>query len=205
MAPFSPGSVEIGPGTLYAAPIGTTEPTAVTGAWGAGWVALGYTDSGSTVSSQITTDQVTVEEEVDPILNAVTGRVITQTFSLAEQTAKNMLIALNAGVGTPGTGTGLVAATTGTNADGSIWVEPPVPGTEVRIMLGWDAAPKGATSGVANAFGRWIGRQCLQTGNLQMTRRKGNNKVLYTCTFTLEKPATGLNPFRQIFPASLTS
>lgn len=192
--------VEVGPGTLYAAPLGTTEPAAVTGAWPSGWVPLGYTDNGSTFSAAPQTATVEVEEELDPIKVVTTGRTITQAFSLAENTAKNLLISLNAGVGTPGAGTGLVAGSTGTNPDGSIWVEPPALGTEVRVMLGWDALPEAATGG-SSFQERLILRQCFQTGTITQTRQKGNNKNLYTCTFTLEKPP-GLQPYRQIFPAS---
>lgn len=201
---FNTGSIEIGAGTLYAAPLGTTEPTAVTGAWPSGWVPLGYTDSGNTWTYTPATSPVTVAEELLPVKNATTGVTATAAFSLAEATARNMILALNAGVGTPGSGTGLVSGTTGTNGDGSIWVEPPVLGNEVRIMLGWDSLPEAATSGT-NPFGRAIWRQCFQTGALTKTRQSGANKVLITCTFSLEKPFTGFNPFREIYPAALSA
>lgn len=206
MAGYSPGDVVVGPGTLYAAPLGTTEPTALTGAWPSGWVPLGYTDSGSTFAAAPQTAALEVEEELDPIKVVTTGRTITQVFSLAQQTAQLLLLAINAGVGVGGVGTGLVANTTGVNAgDGSIWVEPPVLGTEVRVMLGWDSLPEAATGTNAVTFGRLILRQCFQTGTITQTRQKGNNKSLYTCTFTLEKPTTGLQPYRQIFPSWLAS
>lgn len=203
MAGFSRTPIKLGPGTLYVAPLGTTEPTAVTGAWPSGWIALGYTDGGSTIAKGITTSPVTVEEEVYAVTNPITGVTQTIAFDLAQATAFNYLLASNAGVGTPGAGTGLVAATTGTNPDGSIWVEDPGLGLEVRIMVGWDALPKAGT--VGDPFGRFLARQCLQTGTITETHKKAPQKDLYTTTWTLELPTTGLNPYRKIYPASLAS
>lgn len=193
MTAFDGSRIPIGPGTLYAAPIGTTEPTSVTGAWPAGWVELGYTDAGSTFSYQQQTAAVAVEEEVFPVRNVVTGVTASLGFALAETTRQNLLLALNAGIGSS-----LVSGTTGVGADASIWAEPPAVGTEVRVMLGWDALEKGDTGSGATdpkALARLIARQCFQTGNISLQARKGNNKRLYACTFSLEKPA-GVQPFR---------
>lgn len=189
---FDGSRIEIGPGTLYAAPLGTTEPDSVTGAWGAGWVPLGYTDAGSTFAYQLQTAAVTVEEEYFPIRTVTTGATATLSFSLAETTRQNLLLAMNAGIGSS-----LVAGTTGTSGtDTSIWAEPPALGSEVRVMLGWDSIPKAGSTGTdVDAFARLIARQCFQTGNISIQRRKGNNKPLYACTFTLEKPPSA-QPFR---------
>lgn len=195
---FSGSRVEVGAGTLYVAPLGTVEPTAVTGAWPANWVALGYTDTGSTFSLQPSVQEVTVEEEYWPVREMITGYKGDLTFSLAETTAQNLLVAFNDGIGS-----GLNAAATGTNPDGSVWVEPPDIGLESRVMLGWDSLPKGATAG--NSFARLIARQCLQTGAVKIDRAKGSKKAMYTCTFSLEKPTTGLQPVRMIFPAALAA
>lgn len=197
MAANDGSRVKVGPGTLYAAPLGTVEPTAVTGAWGAGWVPLGYTDAGSTFSLNPSVAPVTVEEEYWPVKNVVTGYAGTLVFALAEQTAQNLRLALNGGIGS-----GVVAATQGTNADGSLWVEPPTIGAEVRVMLGWDALGPAAVG--ADSYGRLIVRQAFQTGTLSIQRRKGNNKSVYSCSFTLEKPA-GVQPFRFLEPALLAS
>lgn len=201
---FNSGSVKLGAGTIYAANLGSLEPTSVTGAWPSAWVPLGYTDSGSQFSTAPQTDAVEVEELTIPIKNVTTGVTTTFTFSLAEATARNYLIALNAGIGTAGTGAGLVANTTGTNTDGSIWVEPPALGNEVRVMIGWDAIPLGAASGT-DPFGRLILRQCFQTGTVSESHQKGNNKLVYAFTWSLEQPNTGLQPFRKIYPASLAA
>lgn len=189
--------VKIGPGTLYVAPLGTAEPTGVTGAW-TGWTALGYTDTGSTFTIQPTVQPVTVEEEYWPVKNVITAYTAELSFALAEQTRQNLLVALNAGIGSS-----LVAGTSGTNGDGSQWAEMPDIGDEVRVMLGWDSITKGATTS-ADPFTRLIARQCLQTGQMQRVARKGNNKSVWACKFTLEKPASAL-PFRFIFEPDLAS
>jgi len=197
--PFSGNNVKVGPGTLYVAPLATTEPVATTGAWPAGWVELGYTDTGSTFDFAPKVTPVEVEEEYWPVRQAITTYEGSTTFALAEQTRQNLAISLNAGVGSS-----LLSATQGSDVDGSIWQETPAPGTEVRVMVGWDALPEGATTG-SDPFGRLIIRQALQTGSLKITRRKGANKATYACTFMLEKPNAATQPFRFIFPANLAA
>jgi len=187
--------VKLGPGTLYVAQLGTTEPTSISGAWPAGWSQIGYTDAGSQFDYSITAEPVEVEEEVDVIENVVTGRSGTLTFSMAETTANNLLIALNAGVSAD-----RAANTTGTSTDNT-WVEPPALNVIKRVMLGWDALDYNQNG---DAFGRIVARKCLQTGSLSIPARKGNNKRLYSCTFTFEKP-TGAQPFRAFFPNDLAS
>lgn len=188
--------VKVGPGTLFVAALGTAEPTSISGAWPAGWTQLGYTDAGSTFDYGVTTDDTIVEEEVFPIDTTVTAVAGSMTFALAEQTANNLLIALNAGVLAD-----RVAAATGTITDGT-WVEPVAPGSEKKIMIGWDALDYNQAG---SAFGRIVARKTLNTGTLSITRRKGgSNKATYACTFNFLKP-TGLQPFRAFFPTSLAS
>jgi hypothetical protein len=200
MAAFDPTAVNVGVGTLYVAPIGTTEPTSVTGAWATGWTPLGYTDQGSVFTFTPAWVEVTVEEEFYPLRQAPNGAKAEMTFALAETTAANMLVALNAGVGST-----LLSSAHGNNPDGSIWVEPPIIGQEVRLMIGWDALVEAAPQPTVGSvpFGRLIMRQCLQTGAVTETHRRGNNKRMYACMFSVEKPPT-VQPFRFIYPHVLS-
>lgn len=195
---FNPSHVFSAPGTLYAAPLGTTEPTSVSGAWPAGWVPLGYTDQGSEIDITPTWQAVTVEEEVMAISNSMTDVKVNWTFALSETTQQNLLFALNGGIGT-----GQVSGSSGVNPDGSIWTEMPAFGSEARVMLGWDALPEGATSGQFGIF-RWVNRKAIQTGGIKQIHRKGSTKAMYAVVFTLEKPQ-GVQPFRAIQPASYAS
>lgn len=196
MAVYSGLNVVSGAGSLYAAPLGTAEPTACSGAWPAGWVALGYTEQGSQFQIKPTANPISVEEEYWPIRNVITaydGHVI---FAMAEPTAQNWELALNAGIGTS-----LQSSAHGTNAaDGSTWVEMPTIGTEVRVMLGWDSLTEGTATGTIQ--GRLIVRQCFQVGQVQVSNRKGANIRTIATDFQLEKPA-GVNPFRIFVPASI--
>lgn len=205
MAVFNPVNIKIGPGTLYAAPLGTLEPTSVTAPWPSGWTPLGYTDTGTEFDVTPATAAVTVEEEYWDIKEVLTGMTSTLVFALAETTAQNWALMLNAGIGNGTTNFGQAPNISGTNPDGSVWIEPPDIGTEVRVMLGWDALPKAeAYNSAMDPFGRLIARQCLQTGAMKVMRQKGNAKATYTATFTLEKPF-GKMPFRTLFPSNFLS
>lgn len=198
MSVFNGNNVKVGPGTLYAAPLGTVEPTSITGAWPAGWVAIGYTDTGSVFSFTPTVQAVMVEEEYYPVRQAITEYQGDLTFAMAEQTRQNLALALNAGIGSS-----LDVATQGTFSDGSLWQEPPTPGTEQRVMLGWDALPEAATTG-SDPFGRLISRQMLQGGAVQRSARKGSNKSMWAVKFLMEKPP-GVQPWRFIVPSTLAA
>jgi len=200
MGAFDPTHVKIAPGTLYIAPLGTAEPASVTGAWPAGWVELGYTDQGSAFAFRPQTADVDVEEEFYPVDVTITGYTGKVTFVLAETTRRNLAIAMNAGV--PGAA-GFPTDTQGTNVDGSLWQEPPDPGEEQRVMIGWDALQKGATAG-NDPFTRFVVRKTLQTGQVTRTARKGNNKSMYACEFSIIKPP-GQRPFRFTFEPNMDS
>jgi hypothetical protein len=203
MGTFDPTHIKISAGTLYIAPLGNTEPSAVTGAWPSGWVPLGYTDQGSTFTFGPTTAQVTVEEEFYPVDEAIVSYAGKVTFVLAETTRQNLAIALNAGIpGSPNFPSGIE----GVNPDGSLWLEPPDPGTEQRVMIGWDALNKANVTQTTGGepFTRFVVRKTLQTGQVTRTARKGNNKAMYAVEFSVIKP-TGVRPFRFTFEPNLDS
>lgn len=192
MGAFDTTHIKIGPGTLYAAPLGTTEPTAVTGAWPGGWQPLGFTDQGSSFAFGPTVAPVEVEELFWPVRQAITAYSGKMTFVLAETTRQNLALALNAGIGSA-----TVASSQGVNGDGSVWQEPPAQGSEVRVMLGWDSIPEAGTDST-DPYNRIIVRQVIQTGMVTTVHRKGNNKSMFACEFALEFPFTNLQPFRFI-------
>jgi len=177
----TPANLALGPGYLYLAPLGTTEPTDLVTAWltvSANWVGLGYTDQGSEFDYQLNTSPVQVAEELDPISNAADGRAASVKFALAELTATNLKRASNGGVITTGAG--------------QVTFEPPDLGTEVRVMLGFESE---------DHTERWVFRQCLMSGQLQIQRQKGANNATMACEFMLEKPAYGARLYKAIFAA----
>lgn len=180
MARGTPSAISLGPGYLYIAPLGTTEPTDLTTPWSTvapAWSALGYTSDGSEFTYKLDTDKVEVAEELDPIKNTPTGRESHVTFSLAEVTATNLKRAMNGGTITSGTGI--------------VTFEPPDLGTEVRTMLGFESE---------DHTERWIFRQCFSNGEVKITRKKGADKAAIDVDFMLEKP-----PSARIFATIMSS
>lgn len=181
MARGTPAALSLGPGYLYIAPLGTTEPVDLVTAWAAvsaGWVALGYTDAGSEFDYQLNTSPVAVAEELDPISNAPDGRASSVKFNLSELTATNLKRASNGG--------------TITTAAGQVTFEPPDLGSELRTMLGFESEDHQE---------RWVWRQCLMSGQLQIQRQKGANNATIACEYMLEKPASGAKLYKAIMAA----
>jgi hypothetical protein len=178
MARGNPGALALGPGKLYIAVLGTTEPADLTTPWASispNWIPLGYTAEGSTFNYSVDSENVEVAEELDPVAVALTSREMNLDFALAEITARNLKTALNGGTITAGTGI--------------VTFEPPDLGEEVRTMLGWESE---------DATERWVYRKCLQTGGMEMSRQKGAAKATISCSFKLEKPTSGAKPFKAI-------
>lgn len=198
--PFNPGNVKVAAGTLYAAPLGSTEPTSCSGAWDAAWLPIGYTEQGSEFDFSPAVTPIDVEEEYYPIRQAITMYSGKITFVMAELTQQSLAIAMNVGVGA-----GKDTESQPTPPAGQFYQEPVNPGNEVRIMLGWGAEFEGQADHIPDAFQRFIWRQCLQVGSVKRVFRKGAVKASYSVEFALEKPTSGLQPWRSIQPASLVS
>lgn len=180
----TPANLSLGPGYVYIADLGTTEPTDLVTAWptvSANWVLIGYTDAGSEFHYTLNTSPVDVAEELDTISNAPTGRTATVNFVMAEITGTNLKRAFNA------PGSSLVAGT------GIVTFQPPDLGTEVRRMLGFESE---------DHTERWIFRQCFNGGDVAIQRQKGATKASITNAFSLEKPATGAKLFAAILSSA---
>lgn len=193
--------IQLGPGTLYWAPLGSAEPTSVSGAWPGAWNKFGYTIGGSTFAYTPTFGDVNVEEELLALDAQATDATASLTFNLAELTAQNLLVAYNAASGP--------AASKVTLPDGSILIAPPQLGAEERIMLGWDHGAKGVPDGTE----RLLIRQALQTGAISTQRQKGTTPAQYPMNFRPFVPGiqgtagngTGFEPFFHIKHPSLAA
>lgn len=176
----TPTSVKVGPGLLYIAPIGTAEPSALTGAWPVGWIALGYTEDGNEFKSDRKLEPIRVAEELYPIRHVVTEVVASVAAHLAEITATNLKYALNGG-------------TISSPVGGAVTFDPPSATTLVKMMLGWDAD---------DAQERWIFRQVVNGETLAIPRKKTPAKAVIPVEFHLEKP-TGVEPFKTFFASAV--
>lgn len=170
----TPAAVKLGPGLLYVAPIGTTEPTTLTGALPSAWVALGYTEEGSEITFEMSFEDVPVAEELDPVKVVATGRMTTVQFELAQLTARNLSVAFNGGTITGPTG-------------GYVTFDPPDLGEEERLMLVWQADDNEE---------RWLFRRVLQVGSVTIARRKAPDKATIPCEFKCEIPTDGSGIFK---------
>lgn len=172
------GNVELGPGRLYVAPLGTAEPASCSAVLPSAWRAVGYTEDGSAFSTALTQSEVDVAEEVDPILYVLTKRANTLVVTMAEMTRRNLALALGSGANA---------------ANDATAYEPPNPGAEVAVMGVWDSQD---TPDANNE--RWLFRQMKSGGTITIPRRKAPAKATIAVTFSLEKPS-GLAPFK-VFP-----
>jgi len=177
----TPGNVQVGPGRIYVAAIGTTEPASASAALPSAWRAVGYTEDGSEFQSETTSEPVEVAEELDPIRYENTRRLSNFVFSMAESTGKNLALALNQGSD----------ATTG----GAI--EPTDAGSEVRVMIVWDSDE---TPGATNS--RLLIRQGYQSGQTTIAHRKAPAKKLIAVNFRAERPDDGTSEAWKFFEDS---
>lgn len=166
-------ALSLGPGRLYVAPVGTAAPTDMQTALDPAWVPVGYTEEGSEFAYELTSEEVPVAEELDPLFYRTTGRSGTVSFAMAENTARTLSIAFNGGdVSTPGT-------------DGSVVYTPPEPGEEERRSLLFESE---------DAEERWHWPQVFQGGSVSVARRKGAEKATLPVEMRVEK-VSGKPPF----------
>lgn len=174
MAPVgNVAEVLFGPGTLYVAAVGTTEPTSASAALPTAWREVGWTDAGSAIDIAYTNQAVNVEEEFYPVTYKTTAVEMTLGFAMKQASRQNLALALNIGAAAPNDATAL---------------EPPAPNAEVRVAFCLDT-DDGA---------RWIFRKAFQSGSLKIDRKKAPNAALLPVQFRLEKPA-GAQPWK-VFP-----
>lgn len=178
----TPGNVVLGPGRLYYAPLGTTEPASCSAALPSAWKVIGYTDAGSTVETELTSEAVEVAEELDPIRFVQTRRATRITFAMAEATVARLALAYGAGAG---------------RADDATGFEFPSPDNIVGIMLVWDKKDV-VTAGDSP---RWVFRQCTPSGTIAAARQKAPQKSTLPVTFNCELPTGQSSPVK-VFPSA---
>lgn len=173
------------PGYLFIAPLLSTKPTntvagsAFTDAWPAAWLPLGATEDGNELTYASEVEPLEVAEFFDPIAYRTTSRSGSVAFALANVGLTNFRRLLNGGVTA-------LAATSGTGATALYTVQPPVPGSEVRCMLGWESQ---------DSTLRWVADQCLQGGEVVLGAHKAPTLGTLAGTFQMEVPSGLTIPF----------
>jgi len=177
----TPGNVDLGPGRLYYAPLGTTEPVNCSAALPSAWIAVGYTEDGTSVDTEITSEAIEVAEELDPIGFEQTRRMTKLSLSMAESTKKRLALALGAGAG---------------QTDNAASFEFPDAGSVVGVMFVWDSEE---TPSATNR--RWVFRKCTPSGTVSIARKKAPAKALIPVTFDCAKPSASTKSII-VFPNS---
>jgi hypothetical protein len=177
----TPGNVALGPGRLYVAPLGTAEPTNCSAALPSAWVAIGYTEDGSSVDVEVTSEAIEVAEELDPIRFSQTRRMTKLSLAMAEATKKRLALALGSGAAL---------------ADDAASYTFPDPSAIVGVMFVWDSDE------VPSATNRrWVFRQCTPSGTTSIARKKAPAKSTIPVTFDCAKPSPTTAPVI-VFPNS---
>lgn len=167
--PMQAVNLNMGAGTLYAAPVGTVEPVDNTTAWNAAWIKIGFTKEGHTLKYELTTEGIMVAEEIEPVLFENTKLMTGVQFAMAELIGKNLVLAMSGGTLVTG-----AASTTYT---------PPNPGlAPPQVALAWESR---------DASERWIWRRCVQTGPVEIKRAKAPDYATIPVAFSVVKPPTG--------------
>jgi hypothetical protein len=162
------GNVTTGPGWLYVAPLGTAEPTSSSAVLPSAWQEVGFTDAGSTFTTDITSEGIEVAETPDRIATVQTTRVTTIAFAMAETTRRNLLLALGAGVGV--------------NNAAVIHLPDFTDLVDVMIVL---QAVDGA---------RWVFPSVSPSGQISIANQKAPQKRLIAVTFNVNTPSGGGEP-----------
>lgn len=172
--------VKVGPGLLYLNVAESPLPASFTDDWESEtvpWTPMGYTEEGHAFTMTPNFEDVTVAEELLPIRSEQTGLTLQLEFALAEITAANFKTAMNGGTIT--TGTGKVT-----------FSPPPVTTAPVRIAIGWESQDHAE---------RWVWYRNVQTGAVQVGRRKAPAKATIPMAFRVELPLAGGAPFNADF------
>lgn len=179
------------PGTLVVAPIGSTVPSNTvaggifTDSWDAAWLYIGATEDGSELSYNTTVQPVSVAEYFDPIAYRTTDRAGNFAFAVANFGATAYRRALNGGAAA-------VSPTSGTGATALYTVTPTSPGSEVRVMVGWESLDRTV---------RVIAYQCFSGGEVKSAFKKAPSKSLIPMQANFEVPSSGI-PFSMFFAGS---
>jgi hypothetical protein len=174
-------NVQVGPGRLWIAPVGTAMPTSASAALDAAFWPLGYTEEGTSVDIEYTSEDVLVAEELDPIMKVNTARAVTLNVQSAEVTRKRLAVAVNLGA---------------EYADSAASIDLPDGSVEaVGVMVVWDSAET-ATGNDDNI--RWVFPKVQNGGTITIARQKAPQKALLPLELGAVKVTD--QPIARVFP-----
>ena len=146
-AQVNPLQNRFGAGTIYMAPVGTAVPILaasggvftnfVPGTPPTGWIAVGGTTTGLTLTRQPTFSDFLVAESYYPQAIVMTADDVQGNYTLAQINRQNLAFAYNAASAATLAGTGGNYAVTGSGANVITQFTLPLVGTQVNCMLAW--------------------------------------------------------------------
>jgi hypothetical protein len=174
IATIQPGQIKTGPGRIYYAPLGTTIPTftasasKLTGTW-TSFLEVGATDEGLTYSESTDTEDVRVAESLYAIRTQTTGKTGSVAFAMSHISDLNWKLASNGGT----------IVSTGSAATKMNTYVPPLAGSEVRVMLGFQSLDDDEIL---------IWPQVFNTEGFETARSGFADKHVLPVTFSVELP-----------------
>jgi hypothetical protein len=169
------------PGYLLCAPPSSTLPTntvaggVFTDSWDVAWLLMGATADGSEFSDATTVSPISVAEFLPPVAYRVTEQRTDIAFALANFTLTNYKRARNGGAAA-------LTATSGSGATALYDFTPPTPGSEVRMMIGWESLDHTV---------RLILPQVICGGEIKLAFKKAPAFASIPCVFSAELPLSG--------------
>ena len=171
--------VLVGTGTLYIAPEGEAFPVNPTTAPAGNWVEVGYSEDGWAFARDITTEDVLVAEEIDPLFTFKTAQNLRIVGSFAQASLANIETAFGGG-----------AIAVGSPAAGFNTYTPPATSEFDRYAVLLRVSAPEDPSGTARA--RDIqAPSCIQQGSFEMNHSKAPAKTLIAVELRLLVPSTG--------------
>lgn len=167
--PMQAVNLNLGAGTLYSAPVGSTEPIDNAAAWAAAWIKVGYTSEGHTFNYELTTEDIYVAEEIEPVLAENTKLAVGIQFAMAEITVASLKLAFNGG-------------TASTGAASTTFTPPAATAKPGEVALGWESR---------SGDERWIIRRAVQTKAVEIKRMKPPAYATIPVAFKALKPSSG--------------
>lgn len=169
------------PGYLFWAPLSSTEPTHAALAstydadvWPAAWIPLGVTEDGTKLNYETKVEPIRVAEFFDPIRYSTVERSGSISFMLTNYTLNTLKRVFNGGT---------LATVSGSGATLSSSYVLPVPGAEVRAMIGWESLDHTV---------RVIMFQAINSGTIEQAFQRAPAKAMLPCTFQFEVPTSGI-------------
>lgn len=182
--PRTTDEVLVGAGTLYTAPTGTAYPADPTVAPSGTWIDIGYSEEGWRFTFERTTENVEVEEELDPVDIAATANEGHFVGVSAQSSLENLKLAF---------GGGTITVVAGPPARKEY--VPPASDVMTRYALLFrGAAPK--VAGAAKTREVQI-PYAIPVGAVEIPFRKAPNKQVIAMDFRMVK-VTGTNLFKVI-------